>query len=498
MVDQKIGRYRIVRLIGKGGMGAVYEATDEEIQRRAAIKILHSQYTANAEMASRFLNEARAVNIIQHPSLVSAFEFGKLPDGAAYMVMEYLDGETLRERIKRQGSLGQDAIRIARQITSALVAAHAKRIVHRDLKPANIMIVADPDMPGGERVKVLDFGIAKLNEGSIPGQPETRTGALLGSPGYMSPEQCRNVSSVDERSDVYALGAILYEMLVGQPPFVAESDAEMLAMHMYSTPTPLIQVNPGIRPELSAFVERMLAKTPEGRPATSEVLQFLNEQAGYPAAQSMQLPIVNGSQLSKRSSGILAVGPPGTAPDSERHTNTLSRAAGSVASGPLRLTRVAMLGGTILILAAGLVWTQLGHRREPAQTPLAPTVSTTVLWQVDSTPTGATVVRERDQKVLGQTPLRLEEPRGTGQETLLLRLPGHRESSLALDRAVSRDVSVTLAASPTPPATTVAGSGTSERREDDKAHPRSKREGGKSKRGKGSKVTQNADIELIK
>lgn len=153
MVDQKIGRYRIVRLIGKGGMGAVYEATDEEIQRRAAIKILHSQYTANAEMASRFLNEARAVNIIQHPSLVSAFEFGKLPDGSAYMVMEYLDGETLRERIKKQGPLGQDAIRIARQITSALVAAHNKRIVHRGRKPNGSPASDGSYHPGSEWVR---------------------------------------------------------------------------------------------------------------------------------------------------------------------------------------------------------------------------------------------------------------------------------------------------------------------------------------------------------
>ena len=165
---QKVGRYEVLRLIGKGGMGDVYEAVDHEIERHAAIKILHSQFSENAEMATRFLNEARAVNIIQHPSLVAAFEFGRMPDGAAYIVMEYLEGETLRQRMSKQGPLGADAVRIARQITSALCAAHAKHIVHRDLKPSNIMIVSDPDMVGGERVKVLDFGIAKLAEIPLP------------------------------------------------------------------------------------------------------------------------------------------------------------------------------------------------------------------------------------------------------------------------------------------------------------------------------------------
>ena len=132
---QKIGRYEVVKLLGRGGMGEVYEAVDREIERRAAIKILHAQFSDDIEMSSRFLNEARAVNIIQHPSLVAAFEFGRLPDGVAYIVMEYLEGETLRQRMSK-GPLGVDAVRIARQITSALCAAHAKHIVHRDLATA--------------------------------------------------------------------------------------------------------------------------------------------------------------------------------------------------------------------------------------------------------------------------------------------------------------------------------------------------------------------------
>ncbi len=130
-----------------------------------------------------------------------------------------------------------------------------------DLKPSNIMIIPDADVLGGERVKVLDFGIAKLSSNQVPGQVDTRTGAILGSPRYMSPEQARNVSTVDERSDIYSLGAILYEMLSGQPPFVAESDAETMAMHLYAEPLPLQQRDPHIQPELAAFVHRMLRKT---------------------------------------------------------------------------------------------------------------------------------------------------------------------------------------------------------------------------------------------
>ncbi|HNN94443.1 MAG TPA: serine/threonine-protein kinase, partial [Pseudomonadota bacterium] len=162
-VGQRIGNYRVLRKLGQGGMGAVYEAVQEEIGRRAAIKVLLPDFAKDQQSILRFFNEARAVNIIHHPGLVGVFESGRLDDGAAYIVMEYLSGELLTARLEKAGQLAHpDAINISRQIASALRAAHEKGIVHRDLKPDNVMLVADPEMPDGERVKIFDFGIAKL------------------------------------------------------------------------------------------------------------------------------------------------------------------------------------------------------------------------------------------------------------------------------------------------------------------------------------------------
>src|SRR4051794_38519074 len=164
MTGQQIGPYRVLREIGRGGMGAVFEAINTQIERKVAIKILRSEFAQNQQLVARFFNEARAVNIVNHPSVVQISEFGQLPDGLAYIVMEFLEGESLGSRMKRQGGrlTIPETLRLTRQIAAALAAAHAKGIVHRDLKPDNVMIVPDPEAPGGERAKVLDFGIAKV------------------------------------------------------------------------------------------------------------------------------------------------------------------------------------------------------------------------------------------------------------------------------------------------------------------------------------------------
>ena len=276
----RIGNYKLTRLLGEGGMGRVFEGVHEQIGRRAAIKVLHAQFAHNSEAYTRFLNEARAVNIIQHPGLVNVFEFGQTDDGSPYIVMEFLEGETLADRLASVGRMSMGALRIARQIASALMAAHAKHIVHRDLKPANVMLVPDPDMPGGERVKVVDFGIAKISAEHNDTGYKTRAGAILGTPTYMSPEQCRGAGEVTEKTDVYALGVMLYEMLIGHPPFVAEGGGEIMGMHLFQAPAALHTLEPSLPLDLVDLVHSMLSKAPEARPSIVQVAQELDRIGG--------------------------------------------------------------------------------------------------------------------------------------------------------------------------------------------------------------------------
>jgi serine/threonine protein kinase len=290
----RVGNYRLLRLLGKGGMGAVYEAVHLYIERRAAIKVLHAQLSSNSEFRTRFLNEARAVNLIKHPGLVEVYEFGLLDDGTAYIVMEFLHGESLEQHIKRhpQG-LGREALPIAGEIAQAMVAAHEKQIVHRDLKPANIMLVAQESgrNKGDEpRIKVLDFGIAKMSQ-EVEGSLRTETGATIGTPAYMAPEQCLSAPNVDGKADVYALGIILYELLSGRLPFAAQHSFDFMAAHVRSEPQPIAQLLPELPPEVANLVHSMLVKDPELRPRMETVASLLQELTAAGAALWVAEPL---------------------------------------------------------------------------------------------------------------------------------------------------------------------------------------------------------------
>jgi serine/threonine-protein kinase len=268
MIGQSIGNYRVTRLLGEGGMGMVYLAEHPTLGRRAAVKVLHPDLVASHEMIERLFNEARAANAIGHPGIVEVSDLGLLPSGTPYIVMEFLEGQSLGARMSGGG--GRLSLRatleIADQAASAVGAAHAKGIIHRDLKPDNLFLTPDPQWPGRERLKVLDFGIAKLAQRpATAADVRTRTGAILGTPRYMSPEQCRDSRDVDHRTDIYSLGVILYEMLAGTPPFVSSSWGEMAHMHIGVKPPDLRELCPDVPQSIERAVARALEKEPDAR-----------------------------------------------------------------------------------------------------------------------------------------------------------------------------------------------------------------------------------------
>ncbi len=282
MIGRTLSQYRIVRKIAQGGMGAVYEAKHLESGIRAAVKVLLPELGSRADAVSRFFTEARATSMLEHEALVKIFEHGKSPDGEAFIIMEFIDGESLREAQEKK-YFGGSALILLHQMASGLAVAHGKRIIHRDLKPDNIMLVPDPTALAGVRAKILDFGIAKmLPDGSAKDSASaaTRTGTLIGTPMYMSPEQCRASAPPDEKTDVYSLGIILYEMLYGEPPFTSESAGELFALQMFADPPRLKERVPALADKVDELVHRLLGKQPATRPTMTEVAI---ELAGIPS-----------------------------------------------------------------------------------------------------------------------------------------------------------------------------------------------------------------------
>ena len=269
------GKYRLDALLAEGGMGAVYRATHVMLGKTVAIKLIRSAIVASPEIVRRFQREARAATALNHPNIVSVYDLGQTPDGTLYIAMEYIDGPSLKTLIQSGRAIPvARTIAILRQVASALATAHRHNIVHRDLKPHNIMLAAGPD--GSEVAKLVDFGIAKTFDESTQ---LTSAGSALGTPYYMSPEQIEG-RTVDARCDIYALGIILYEMLVGEVPFADQSTPAVLVKQLKERPIRPSLKNAAVPPALEAIALRCLEKDPEQRFQTADAFAAaLNEAA---------------------------------------------------------------------------------------------------------------------------------------------------------------------------------------------------------------------------
>ena len=288
--------YRLLRIVGRGAMGVVFEAIDLTEQRRVALKMLHTQLANNQNLVARFDREAHAAALPQHPGVVKMLDVGKTADGISFIVMEYLDGTLLSQWLERYAAASAasartdrvpahaaQTLRIARQIAETLTAVHTKGVVHRDLKPDNIILVPDAAAPGGERVKICDFGIAKLlgNRGGAATEadpdlppPLTAVGTIMGTPVYMSPEQWRGGTEITDRADVYAAGGIFYQLLVGHPPFDG-TQIQLMLQHTRELPPPIREQAPWVPALLAELIDAMLAKAPHQRPSMQAVADSL-------------------------------------------------------------------------------------------------------------------------------------------------------------------------------------------------------------------------------
>jgi serine/threonine protein kinase len=323
LIGTEVGRYRLTRLLGEGGMGRVYLAVQPMIGSRVAVKILSDQCARNPELLERFFAEARAVNLIRHEGIVNVIDMAMLPDGRPYIVMEFVEGGTLADAL-RAGPLPLGGlVQVASEVFSALAAAHAIGIVHRDLKPDNVLVTAEG------HAKVLDFGIAKLAPGLQQGlSPRTQTGALLGTPHYMAPEQIRGSSAIDARTDVYAAGVMLLEAITGRRPFDGETLYDLMNAHL-EQPPPSLRV---LRPELPAAMEQVvltaLAKNPDERfQSVTAMAQALNHAAAeLPpdawrplSSRNNSMPLVSrGGSGSRAAAELRATVPSSTPPPETR------------------------------------------------------------------------------------------------------------------------------------------------------------------------------------
>jgi serine/threonine protein kinase len=273
----RLGPYRVLRVLGRGGMGVVLLAEDIQLRRRVALKCILPTTSGSGEARKRFLREARAAAAIDHDNVVTIYHVGE-DRNVPFLAMQFLQGETLGNRVRRNGPLPvMEVLRIARETAEGLQAAHERSVIHRDIKPENIWLQGNRS-----RVKIVDFGIARA---SVDDVQLTRTGTVMGTPAYMSPEQARG-AMVDRRTDLYSLGCVIYHMATGRPPFQADDTFALLAAVAHDRPPDITVINPDMPEILDALVERLMAKHQDARPNhAGEVVEVLEAIEQHVAAR---------------------------------------------------------------------------------------------------------------------------------------------------------------------------------------------------------------------
>jgi serine/threonine-protein kinase len=515
LIGRSIGNYKIVRIIGEGGMGTVYLAEHPMIGKRVAVKMLRPDLGTDPGLVSRFFQEARAVNEIRHPNIVDISDFGKTEDGIVYLVMELLEGRSLRDRLNAEGALPLvDVVTICRQVCDALAAAHRVGIVHRDLKPDNIFLLADPTQPGALRSKLFDFGVAKLlGEQDKQVGHKTIAGAVVGTPFYMSPEQAL-CQAVGPASDIYSMGVVMFEMVTGGVPFNAEQLVLLLNAILKQPAPPASQFRPEVPPFLDRLILRCLEKDPGARHQTmEEVVALLDAGASELSGQSIALgeTMAAGPGLANFAAPRPAAAPavtmsartsaprsrttvtPRTAPARTSETaaalttmvpsdGTSAGAAGHRGSARqggagllgfarswLNSPRVVRAAVPLAIVAAAVIVASVfmssasapsvTHEIVAEQPPPLPTPTHAAIT-LDSDPTGAEVTRLNDGRLLGTTPVVDIRPADGQQVKYSFRLAGYTEVQMPfkLTTGGSFEIKATLEAKTREPSRAVPSS----------------------------------------